>query len=118
MADGSWSLAEELFARADAGFGGELRRVHFAARLGDFAARWHADPRPFARAALLDYLSRPLNCYRHEPLVKRLFKLAGRAGDDGLMGAFLVAFDRTIRRARKTVRRYKHQTFPSQAEAE
>lgn len=118
MVAGSWSLAEELFARGDAGFLDELRRVHFAERLGDLAARWFADPRPFARAALLDYLARPLNCYRHEPLVKRLFKLAEGAGDDELMGAFLAAFDRTIRRVRKTVRWSKHGTFPSQAAAE
>src|SRR5262245_40488625 len=79
MAAGSWSLAEELFARGDPGFVDELRRVHFAERLGDFASRWLADPRPFARQALLDYLSRPLNAFRHEPLVKRLFKLAEKA---------------------------------------
>src|SRR6185369_5836026 len=85
---------------------------------GDFAARWIGDSRPFARAALLDYLSRPLNCYRHEPLVKRLFKLAEKAGDDVLMGAFVAAFDRTIRRVRKTITRHKHGTFSSQAEAE
>jgi hypothetical protein len=118
MAVGSWSLAEELFARGDAGFVDELRRVHYADRLGDFAARWLTDGRPFARAALLDYLSRPLNCYRHEPLVKRLFKRAEAAGDDELMGAFLAAFDRTIRRARRTVTRYKGQMFPDQAAAE
>lgn len=118
MATGSWSLAEEMFARGDPAFVDELRRVHFASRLGDFAARWIADSRPFARTALLDYLSRPLNCYRHEPLVKRLFKLAEKAGDDELMGAFLAAFDRAIRRVRKTITRHKHDTFPSQAAAE
>src|SRR3954471_23432269 len=118
MSAGSWPLAEELFTRGDPGFVEELRRVHFAERLGDFAARWVADPRPFARAALFDYLSRPLNCYRHEPLVKRLFKLAERAGDDGLMGAFLVAFDRSVRRVQKTRSRYKYGTFKSHAEAE
>jgi hypothetical protein len=118
MAAGSWSLAEELFAREDVGFVDELRRVHFADRLGDFAARWISDRRPFARQALFDYLSRPLNCYRHEPLVKRLFKQAEKAGDDELMGAFLVAFDRTVRRVRKTVNRYKNGTFTSQAAAE
>ena len=118
MVAGSWTLAEELFARGDPTFVDELRRVHLADRLADFAARWHADPRPFARAALVDYLSRPLNCYRHEPLVKRLFKLAEGAGDDELMGAFLAAFDRTLRRVRKTVTRYKRETFSSQAAAE
>src|SRR3954452_12483198 len=118
MAVGSWSLAEEMFAREDAGFVEELRRVHFAERLGGFAARWVADPRPFARAALLDYLSRPLNCYRHEPLVKRLFKRVEQSGDDGLMGAFLVAFDRSVRRVRKTLGSSRHGTFASQAAAE
>src|SRR5437764_2784630 len=118
MADGSWSLAEELFTRGDAAFVDELRRVHVADRLGDFAARWLTDPRPFARAALLDYLSRPLNCYRHEPLVKRLFKRAEAAGDDEAMGALLAAFDRTIRRARRIVTRTKNEVFPSQAAAE
>src|SRR6476469_9928099 len=101
MAAGSWALAEELFARGDAGFVDELRRVHFADRLGDFAPRWYESPQPFARQALFDYLAWPLNAYRHEPLVKRLFKRAEAAGDDELMGAFLVAFDRTVRRARR-----------------
>jgi hypothetical protein len=117
MAAGSWSLAEELFARGDPAFVDEVRRVHNPERLGDFAAHWYADRRPFARAALLDYLSRPLNAYRHEPLVKRLFKLAEKAGDDEVMGTFLVALDRTIRRARRTVTRYKHETFASREAA-
>jgi hypothetical protein len=118
MSTGSWSLAEELFARGDPGFVDELRKVHFADRLGDFAARWYESPQPFARQALFDYLARPLNAYRHEPLVKRLFKRAEAAGDDELMGAFLVAFDRTVRRARRTRNRYKQGTFPDQAAAE
>lgn len=118
MSTGSWSLAEELFARGDPGFVDELRKVHFADRLGDFAARWFRDTRPFARQALLDYLSRPLNAFRHEPLVKRLFKLAEAAGDDELMGAFLVALDRTIRRQRRTRTRYRQGNFADQAAAE
>jgi hypothetical protein len=118
MAAGSWSLAEELFTRGDPGFVDELRRVHFADRLGDFATRWITDTRPFARQSVLDYLALPLNAYRHEPLVKRLFKLAEKAGDDELMGAFLVALDRTVRRVRRTVSRYKHETFPSRPAAE
>jgi hypothetical protein len=118
MAAGSWSLVEELYSRGDSGFVDELRRVHIADRLADFAPRWIGDRRPFARQALLDYLSRPLNCYRHEGLVKRLFKFAEKAGDDELMGAFLVAFDRTIRRVRKTITRHKQGTFASEAAAE
>jgi hypothetical protein len=111
-------LARELFARGNAAFVEELRRVHDPERLGDFAATWVDDPRPFARQALLDYLSRPLNCYRHEPLVKRLFKLAETKADDELMGAFLVALDRAVRRVRKKIIRHKHGQFPNRAAAE
>lgn len=118
MAAGSWALVEELFARADATFVAELRHVHDPERLGAFAAKWLADPRPFARQAMFEYLALPMNCYRHEPLVKRLFKLVEKAGDDELMGAFLVAFDRTIRRVRKRVTTTKYQQFASRAEAE
>ncbi|HKB01708.1 MAG TPA: hypothetical protein VKD90_05785, partial [Gemmataceae bacterium] len=117
MSTGSWSLAEELFARGDPAFVDELRKVHFADRLGDFAGRWLRDARPFARQALRDYLARPLNTFRHEPLVKRLFKLAEAAGDDELVGAFLVAFDRTVRRQRRTRNRYKQGGFPDRAAA-
>ena len=76
MATGSWTLAMELFAQGDSRFVAELRSVQNAERLGDFAPTWFTDSRPFARQALLGYLSQPLNCYRHEALVKRLFKLA------------------------------------------
>ena len=57
MASGSWALAEELFARGDAAFVAEVRRIHDADRQGGFAARWLADPRPAARRLLIDYLS-------------------------------------------------------------
>src|SRR4029079_8312038 len=49
---------------------------------------------------------------------KRLFKGAERAGDDELMGVFLVAFDRCIRRKRKTVMRRKWDRLPTREEAE
>src|SRR5436305_189745 len=107
MASGSWPLAEELFARGDPAFVAELRAVHDAERLGSFAARWLADRRPVARQLLIDYLSGPLNAFRHEALVKRLFKGVEKAGDDELMGVFLVALDRSIRRVRKTLTRRK-----------
>ncbi len=118
MATGSFALAEELFAQGDAAFVAELRRVHDAERLGNFAPRWLADARPVARRLLIDYLSLPLNAYRHEALVKRLFKGVEKAGDDELMGLFLVAFDRSVRRERKTRTRYKYDQFPTSAQAE
>ena len=115
---GSWTLTEELFARGDASFVAELRQVHAPVQLGAFAEKWLNDPRPFARQALFDYLALPFNSYRHEPLVKRLFKLAEAANDDELMGAFLVAFDRTIRRRREMRYMSKYKYFDTQAEAE
>jgi hypothetical protein len=94
-------VAEELFERGDPGFVDELRKVADADRLGAFAAKWFADKRPVARDFLADYLSRPLNAFRHEALVKRLFKLAEKAGDDQVMAWFLAAFDRSVRRIKK-----------------
>ena len=118
MTPGSYSLAEALFDRGDAGFVAELRRVHYADRLAGLAIRWASDQRPFARQAILDYLAQPLNCYRHEPLVKRLFKAVEAKGDDELMGTFLAAFDRTIRRQRRMMNRFRHVNFPTRAAAE
>jgi hypothetical protein len=117
MPAGSWPLVEELFARGDAEFVVELRGIHDPERLGKFAAAWYADKRPAARQFLFDYLDQPLNCYRHEALVKRLYKLAEAAGDDELMGIFLVAFDRSIRRGFGTARLRKYELFPTMAAA-
>lgn len=118
MAVDPWIHFDDLFTRGDNSFVAELRRMHDPERLGKFASRWIADTRPFARQAMLDYLAMPLNCYRHEPLVKRLFKLAEAAKDDELMGAFLVAFDRSIRRRRKILVQTHSQQFPTRAAAE
>lgn len=118
MASGSWTLTEELFARGDASFVSELRSVHAPEQLGAFAAKWYADKRPFARQAIKNYLTLPLNCYRHEAIVKRLFKLVEAAKDDELMGVFLVAFDRTIRRVRKRITRSRYEQFTNREAAE
>jgi hypothetical protein len=99
--DGSWATAEQMLARGDPDFVDELRRIHQPHLLADLAPRWFADQRPEARRLLLDYLDQPLNAYRHEPLVKRLFKLAEKAGDDVVMARFLVLFDRSVRRKLK-----------------
>ena len=103
---GSWLLADELLDRGDERFVEELRRISDPDRLGTFAARWYGDRRPQARQLLLAYLARPLNAFRHEPLVKRLFKLAEKADDDVLLARFLVALDRSVRRVRKQRTRY------------
>src|SRR5262245_47864762 len=90
---GSWPYAQELYERGDPAFVEEIRRIADAPKLGNFAARWYADKRPEARKLMLHYLAHPLNTFRHEPLVKRLFKLAEKAGDDEVMASFLVALD-------------------------
>ncbi len=73
---GDWLLIEELFERGDPAFVDALRQFDDAEVLGSFASRWFADRRPEARNLLFAYLDRPLNAFRHEALVKRLFKLA------------------------------------------
>ncbi len=103
---GDWLLLQEWMERGDPGFVDRLRSVTDADALGQFAERWYANPSSNARRLLFEYLERPLNAYRHEALVKRLFKRAEAAGDDGVMARFLVAFDRSIRRVeRKRIRR-------------
>src|SRR5262249_4551854 len=79
--------------------------------------RWYANPSRNARRLLLAYLEEPLNAYRHEALVKRLFKRAEAAGDDAVMARFLVAFDRSIRRIQRRRLHYERRQVQSQEEA-
>jgi hypothetical protein len=110
---GLWTVLEELLERGDPAFVEQIRRVHEVEKLGDFAPRWYDDPRPAARRLLLDYLDQPLNAPRHEALVKRVFKRAEAAGDDEVMGRFLVLFDRSIRRMLRKTRRWDRATRQS-----
>jgi hypothetical protein len=114
----SWLVLEELLERGDPSFVTELRKLHDAERLGGFANRWFADRRPWVRQFLFDYLNLPHNAFRHEALVKRLFKLAEKAGDDALMARFMVAFDRSVRRVKSDRRRYVNRAFDTRPEAE
>jgi hypothetical protein len=130
--NGSWPYAQELYARGDPRFVAELRRITDADRLGPFASRWYADKGPAPQGRLFDYqdqpltprqlllayLDQPLNAFRHEVLVKRLFKLAEAAGDDEVMGRFLVAFDRSLRRVLKKRMVTARQIVPTRNEAE
>lgn len=103
-------LAEEYFASENPAFLETLRRVHQPKTLIALADRWKKDPRPWARQQILAYLSQPLNCLGHQPIVKRLFKQAEENKDHELMSAFLVAFDRQVRREIRTKRRWDMQT--------
>lgn len=95
-------LPLDLFERGDPAFVDAIRDVADADALADFAGPWYEDTRPASRRLLLDYLDRPLNAFRHEGLIKRLFKRAEAAGDDEVMARFLVLFDRSVRRVRRT----------------
>ncbi len=111
--NGSWLLAEDLLEQGDAGFVDELRRIHDADRLRGYAKTWYGDKRPQARRFLLAYFDYPINAYRHEGLVKGLFKLAEAAEDDQLMGRIMVAIDRTVRRQKYERHRYDWSTGDS-----
>src|SRR5262245_48222163 len=117
MAAGSWLVIEELLERGDPAFVDELRACDDAPRLANFAASWHSDRRPVSRRFLLEYLQRPLNAYHHEGLVKRLFKIAEKAGDDEVMAHFLLLLDRSIRRRHQKTSRFVNETFSNQAAA-
>ncbi len=105
--EGSWLVAEELFEAGDRRFVDEICRIEDADRLGAFAKTWFSDHRTEARQLLKEYLLLPLSHFRHEALVKRLFKLASAAEDDEVMGWFMVALDRSVRREVITKHRYE-----------
>lgn len=94
------ALPLDLLEAGDPDFVAALRQVHDAEALAGFAAPWFEDRRPASRRLLFEYLDGPLNAFRHEGLIKLLFKKAEAEGDDPLMARFLVLFDRSIRRAR------------------
>jgi len=101
MADDG-AIPRDLLEDGDLAFVDAIREVHDAEALGEFASTWFTDRRDDSRWLLFEYLDRPLNAFRHEALIKRLFKMAEAEGDDPLMARFLVLFDRSIRRVRKS----------------
>jgi hypothetical protein len=104
-----WAIAREEFAAGKAKFVDSLRDIADPDELGQFAREWYLDPRRDARLLLFRYLSYPLNALRHEPLVKRLFKLADIAGDAETMAHFMVALDRVVRRRTKLKKKYTYE---------
>jgi len=99
-------LAEEYFAQENGLFLETLRQAGQPKSLAAFTDRWKKDPRLWARKQIFAYLTQPLNCPGHQPVVKRLFKQAEENKDHELMAAFLVAFDRHVRRRIQTRRRW------------
>ena len=113
---GSSVLLDEYFDREDGRFVEALRAVTSPKKLAAFVERWKRDPRPWARMQVLAYLAEPLSRPGHQVVVKRLFKHAEKQQDDELMAAFLPAFDRLVRRRRRTLQRYDWSTRRSWSE--
>ena len=113
---GSWLRVEALLESGDPEFVDELRRIQDADRLGSFAKVFFNDKRVASRRLLLAYLNAPFNAFRHEAIIKRLFKLAEAAQDDEVMAYFMVGLDRSIRREKKTRNRYDWSTRESWVE--
>lgn len=108
-ADDQWKRLEERFrAESDAflpSFRQDnddlvLRTPDDVRKLAEFADRWKVDPRPWARRMVLEYLELPFDRGGHHAVVRRLFKHFEGTGHLAVMGAFLAAFDRSIRRKR------------------
>ncbi|MGA9521771.1 MAG: hypothetical protein WBV82_09915 [Myxococcaceae bacterium] len=91
-------LIDEFFEAGDDRFLEEVLRSDSDKKLKSLAERWYRDARPFARRMLCAYVEDGCDHPGHRGLVKALFKLAEAAGDDELMGHFLVAFDRLVKR--------------------
>ncbi|HEY3446482.1 MAG TPA: hypothetical protein VGK67_08955 [Myxococcales bacterium] len=83
-----------LFAAGDERVVEAVRACDHPEHLRALADVWYPDPRPALRRALLRYVDEGCGLDYHQVLVKRLFKLAEKAGDDEAMAHFLVAFDR------------------------
>src|SRR5438477_328996 len=98
MASGSTLLLDDCWERGDDAFLGHLMDCASSPKLAALGEKWARDPRAWARKMQLAYLERLLNRPGHHPLAKKLFKAAEKAGDAELMGAWMVAFDRIMRR--------------------
>jgi hypothetical protein len=106
-------LLDEQFSSQDPQFVPTLRRVTDDKLLLRYVEKWKSDPRPWAREQVLAFLNGPLDSQADRVIVKRLFKHFESLRDDELMAAFLVAFDRFVRRRRKVRHHYDYQSRTS-----
>src|SRR4051794_30496664 len=99
-------VLDEDLAAADDRFLPALRDFREPKKLAALADRVKKDHRPWPRQPMRNSLDAPLDAAGHEPVVKHLFKWAEEQKDDELLAAFAVAFDRLVRRVRKTKHEY------------
>lgn len=93
-------MLEECFTAGDERFLTEFAKVNSASVLLDYLQKLTTDTRPWARDMLLRFLCLDRHVSGHQLFFKRLFKQAESTRDHDLMGAFFVALDRLVRRAR------------------
>jgi hypothetical protein len=113
---GSSLLLEEYFAAGDERFLDEVFALTSEKTQKPLAEKWFLDPRPFARQMLIRYIDHGCDEPFHRPMVKKLFKLAEAAGDDEIMGHFMVAFDGYVRRKLVNVQHYDYNTRSTHSE--
>src|SRR5436190_14079370 len=90
-------VVQEAFAAGSPSFVLLLRQVE-PKQLPAIIDRWTKDFRPWAREQAIAFADAPPIARDDRLIVKRLFKHFEEAGDHGVVGAFMVAFDRMVRR--------------------
>lgn len=103
-------MLEECFAAADDRFLDEWVQFNSPEFLARFLDRWLADPRPWARQQMIQYLHGDMNLPGHEVVIKRMCKHFCTASDDELLAHFMVTFDRFVRRIRVNHSRWNRET--------
>ena len=87
------------------------RKVQKPHMMTGFAAKWLSDPRPWARAQLIQYIDSSIDRPGHRSLVKHLLKGAETKQDNELIGHFFAAIDRL--RKLTTKKRWNHYARPA-----
>ena len=103
-------LLDECFAAADDRFLLEWIKFRSPEIIAAYVQQWIGDSRPWARQQLIKYLAMDLNFPGHELFVKRTYRHFESLRDHEMLGHFMVAFDRLVRRSRIAVPRWDRST--------
>lgn len=103
-------LLDECFSAADDRFLSEWIKFRSPEVITAYLQQWLMDSRPWARQQVVNYLAMDLNFPGHELFVKRAYRHFETARDHEMLGHFMVAFDRLVRRSRIAVPRWDRTT--------
>jgi hypothetical protein len=106
-------MLDECFSSEDDRFLDEFRKFDSYEFLLRFVQKWLQDERPWAKAQIVRYLQEDFAAAGHEVVVKRLFKHFEGQQEHDVLGHFMVAFDRLVRRKRVARYRYDRSTRQS-----